>query len=65
MRFTKNNIAEYLYNKRVYAADDYIQLRENVWYRRPDEIDLLEQIMAKVRLDVINEVVTDIFSLYY
>ena len=46
----------YLMNKEQRLIDEYKQLRDNTWFRCPDEVDLLEQIIYKVRLDTFNEI---------
>ena len=46
----------YLMSKEQRLIEEYNQLRDNTWYRKPDELDLLEQIIHKVRLDTFNEI---------
>lgn len=53
----------YLYNNCEKASDEYRQLRNNVWFRDPDELDLLEQLSAKIKMDVYNKSLMDVCRL--
>ena len=59
----KDKICVYLFNKSLRLEYDYEQLRNNVWFKLPDQLDLLEQIIAKIRLESFNEFAKDIIQL--
>ena len=40
----------------VRLENEYSQLRNNVWYRNPTSLDLLEQIIALERLQAMQEI---------
>lgn len=54
----------YLYNKSVRADTEYEQLRHNFRNREADESDMLEQIIQKVRMDTINEILIEVLKIY-
>ena len=57
-------IYEYLYHRMIREEGAYTQLRNNVWWRRPDELDLLEQIISLVRIGMLTEITGDIYRLF-
>lgn len=53
----------YLYNGCEQAENEYTQLRNNVWFREPDDLDLLDQLTARIKADVYNKVLMDVCAL--
>ena len=48
----------YVFNKRSQLEEDIHTLQNNIRWRKIDYIDLLELLIALVRLDTFNEVIT-------
>lgn len=59
----KTTILLYLMNISDTADNRYNDIREFSRYHNVDEVDLIEQVIAKVRRDTINEIKTDILNL--
>lgn len=59
----KTTILLYLMNISDTADNRYNEIREFYRYHNVDEVDLIEQVIAKVRRDTINEIKTDIVNL--
>ena len=59
----KTTILLYLMNISDDADNRYNQIRDFSRYHNTDEVDLIEQLIAKVRRDTINEIKTDIVNL--
>lgn len=59
----KTTILLYLMNISDTADNRYNELREFYRYHNADEVDLIEQVIAKVRRDTINEIKTDLVTL--
>lgn len=59
----KSTMLLYLMNVSDDADNRYNQIRDFSRYHNVDEVDLIEQVIAKVRRDTINEIKTDIVNL--
>lgn len=59
----KDKLLVYIYNKCDRLDDDYRQLELNTRYRKMDECDHLEFIIAKVRRDSFNEFYLDLLNI--
>ena len=59
----KDLLFAYLYNKSVRLENEYEQALINFYWRRPDEVDCLEIIIAKIRLDSYTEMRNEIYRL--
>lgn len=59
-------IKEYLYFKRGFLENDLTALHNRSWwrYRKLDELDYLEFIIAKVRFNMYNEIADDIYKIF-
>lgn len=47
----KHNLMVYMYSEDCRLENDMVQLLNNVSYRKADQLDMLEMIMAKKRLE--------------
>lgn len=47
----KHNLMVYMYSEDCRLENDMVQLLNNVSYRKADQLDMLEMIMAKTRLE--------------
>lgn len=59
----KTTILLYLMNISDTADNRYNEIRDFSRYHNVDEVELIEQIIAKVRRDTINEIKTDLVTL--
>lgn len=47
----KHNLMVYMYSEDCRLENDMVQLLNNVSYRKADQLDMLEMIMARTRLE--------------
>lgn len=47
----KHNLMVYMYSEDCRSENDLVQLLNNVSYRKADQLDMLEMIMVKTRLE--------------
>ena len=47
----KHNLMVYMYSEDCRLENDMVQLLNNVSYRKADQLDMLEMIMAETRLE--------------
>lgn len=55
---------EYMLHKRSYLDNDYVQLINNVSFRDCDMLDHLEFIVARTKLDLVDEIFFDLSNLF-
>lgn len=59
----KDKLIKYLFNKQNRIDEEYDNILHTVRFSRNDEVDYLECIIAKVRKDLIKEIIGDIMSI--
>ena len=59
----KDKLIIYLYNRQNAIEEEFDNTIQNVRFKRNDEVDYLECIIAKSRKDLVNEIIGDIMNI--
>lgn len=59
----KDMILTCIYNKCDIAEQDYEVYLQNIRYSNPDEVDILEHLIRKIRRDTLRELLRDVMHI--